>query len=106
MSLVVLLPLKPGARVRALDLLRRGGPFDEAFVTDLEVVFFTEGGTDETIEHLKAAEWADVAAGEPRPATVAYSSIRPHLTDEAFFTSTPGPGDSEGGDLYEPEARK
>jgi hypothetical protein len=32
--------------------------------------------------------------------------VQPHPTDEAFSTPTPGPGDSDGGDVFEPEAPK
>ena len=60
------------------------------------------------IETWQAAEgWhGPLWAGRQRPAEGAYSWTRPHPPDETFFTPTPGPGDSDGGDVYEPEAPK
>jgi hypothetical protein len=49
-----------------------------------------------------AAGWTELVAGPPRFAEGVYSWVRPHPPDETFFMSTPGPGDSDGGDLYEP----
>ena len=46
--------------------------------------------------------WAELSAGPPRVGEGVFSWLLPHLTDEAFFTPTPGPGDSEGGDVYSP----
>jgi hypothetical protein len=86
-------------------LLRRGPPSEgsiQAYVTEVEVVFLLEAGTD--VDRLADA-WADLSAGPPRVGEGVYAWLLPHLlTDEAFFTATPGPGDSEGGDVYEPSA--
>jgi hypothetical protein len=106
LNLVVVLPLKPGVGDRARDLLRRAPPAEgsiQAYVTDEEVVFLLE--TDADVDELIAA-WGELSAGPPRVAEGAYSWLIPHPTDEAFFTPTPGPGDSDGGDLYEPEPPK
>jgi hypothetical protein len=106
LSLVVVLPIKPGARDRARALLGRGPGFDgsvEAFVTEDEVVFHLRASAD--IERLEA-DWAELAAGPPRRAEGPYWWVQPHPTDEAFSTPTPGPGDSDGGDINEPEAPK
>lgn len=102
MNLVVVLPLRPGVRDRARDLLRREPPSEgriQAYVTEEEVVFLLE--TDAEVDRLTAA-WADLSAGPPRVGDGVYSWLLPHPTDEAFFTPTPGPGDSEGGDVYSP----
>ena len=125
MNLVVVLPIKPDARVRAGDLLRRGPPFDpdeaglerhQAFVSEAEAeaIFLVEADARESVERLvhdaglwEAAEgWTELVAGPPRVAEGAFSWARPHPPDETFFTPTPGPGDSDGGDIYEPEAPK
>ena len=106
MNLVVVLPIKPGARDRAGALLGRGPAFDasvEAFVTEDEVVFHVRDDAD--VERL-AADWAELAAGPPRRAEGPYWWVQPHPTDEAFSTPTPGPGYSEGGDVFAPEAPK
>ena len=123
MNLVVVLPIRPGARQRALELLRHGPPFDpdeaclerhQAFVTEDEAVFLFEADAREAVERLAddaelwqaVAGWTELVAEPPRLAEGVYSWVRPHPPDETFFTSTPGPGDSEGGDVFEPEAPK
>ena len=106
MNFVVVLPIKPGARDRARVLLGREPGFDgsvEAFVTEGEVVFHLRADAD--LERLEA-DWAELAAGPPRRAEGPYWWVQPHPTDEAFSTPTPGPGDSDGGDVFEPEAPK
>ena len=47
-----------------------------------------------------AAAWKDVVAGPPRLAEDAYSWSRPKRTDFVSFEPTPGPGDSDGGDVF------
>jgi hypothetical protein len=118
-NLVVVLPIKPGARERAQDLLRRGPPFDpdeaglerhQAFVTEDEVVFLFEADARDAVERLAddaalwqaAKGWTELVAGPPRLAEGVYSWARPHPADETFFAPTPGPGDSEGGDVFGP----
>jgi hypothetical protein len=104
LNLVVVLPLRPGARDRARDLLRREPPATsgiQAYVTEEEVVFLLE--TEAEVDRLEAA-WADLSAGPPRVGEGVSTWLFPHLTDEAFFTPTPGPGGSEGGDVYSPES--
>ena len=83
MNLVVVLPLRPGARDRARDLLRHGPPFDpdeaglerhQAFVSDTEVVFLFEADARQSVLRLvddaslwEAAEgWTELVAGPPR----------------------------------------
>ena len=114
---LVVLPLQPGASTRAGELLRAGPPFDpevvglerhQAFLTDEEAVFLFEADEKEAAERLvssaalsaAAAAWKDIVAGPPRLAEEAYSWVRPHVPDDVVFTPTPGPGGSDGGDLY------
>ncbi len=117
---VAVLPLKPGARDRAEALLREGPPFDleqtqfdrhQVFLTDQEVVFVFEGeGPSHTLDLpaedpalWKAAEgWRACLSDRPRVAVTAYSWARSEDEEGVSFTSTPGPGDSEGGELYSP----
>ncbi|MGH2500731.1 MAG: hypothetical protein ACRDF0_11670 [Candidatus Limnocylindria bacterium] len=118
--LVAVLPLKPGARGRAEALLREGPPFDleqtqfdrhQVFLTDREVVFVFEGeGPSDTVRQpaedpalWKASEgWQACLSDPPRVAVTAYSWERSTEEEGVSFTSTPGPGDSEGGELYSP----
>jgi hypothetical protein len=117
---VVVLPLKEGASERAAQLLRKGPPFDpyevglerhHVFLTETEAVFVFEAVDLDAAERLigddgiwQAAEvWKDLVAGPPRLAEDSYSWLRPHVPDDVSFAATPGPGDSEGGDLSSPE---
>jgi hypothetical protein len=118
--LVAVLPLKPGARARAEALLREGPPFDLqetqfdrhlVFLTDREVVFVFEGEGPSHTLHLPAedpalwraaAGWQACLSGRPRLAVTAYSWERSTDGEGVSFTPTPGPGDSEGGELYPP----
>lgn len=117
--LVVVAPLKEGERTRAEKLLEQGPPFElertrfdrhEVFVTEREVVFFFEGpagsllelpGEDPTLWKAAAA-WSKCLAGRPRVARRAFSWRRVEDREGILFAPTPGPGDSEGGDLYSP----
>jgi hypothetical protein len=118
--LVTVLPLKPGARDRAEALLREGPPFDleetqfdrhQVFLTDREVVFVFEGEEPSHTRHLPAedpalwkaaADWQACLSERPRVAVTAYSWERGTDGEGLSFESTPGPGDSDGGDLYSP----
>ena len=119
LNLIVVLPLRPGARDRARDLLRHGPPFDpdaaglerhQAFVSDSEAIFLFEAVAAEAVERLAddaslweaASGWTELVAGPPWLAEAVYSWTRPPPLDETFFMPTPGPGDSEGGDVYSP----
>jgi hypothetical protein len=116
---LVVIPLKPGVLDGVAALVRRGPPFDpnaadlerhHVFLTEHEAVFVFEGTTPETLERLAndaitwtaAGEWAELASGPLRVAEDVYDWIRPEPPDNVVFTSTPGPGDSDGGDLYAP----
>ena len=118
--LVVIAPLKKGGLARARQLLEEGPPFEleqtrfdahEVFVTEHEVVFLFEGPPGSTTLELPgqdprlwkaAAAWAECLAGRPRIARAAFAWRRIETSEGVTFAPTPGPGDSEGGDLYSP----
>lgn len=116
---VVVVPLQQGAQDRARSLLGKGPPFDPAaaglerhhvFLTDQEAMFVFEADTPDAVERLVSdqslwdalAGWNDLVAGPPRMAEDVYSWVRPHTPEEVSFAPTPGPGDSEGGDVFAP----
>ena len=112
---VVTARLKPGAAPEALELLRRGPPFDleasglerhMAFVGDDELVFVFEGeGAEEkTGRLLQASSVVDEAGplgrlidGEPSLPREVFSWERPPELEGVSFGPDPGPGDSDGG---------
>lgn len=116
----VIVPLIEGAGDRARALLAAGPPFDPAtweleehhvFATNSEVVFVFEAYDDGVLERLvrnstlwaSTSEWTEIVAGAPHIAPAVSSWSRPQ--DEAIgvsFEPTPGPGDSEGGDVFAP----
>jgi hypothetical protein len=89
--LIVVVPLRAGARKGAEELLGHGPPFDidrthlkrhEAFLTDHEVIFdFETPGTEPPIElraedpflHEAARAWDEIMASTPRKALPAFS---------------------------------
>jgi hypothetical protein len=114
---VVVLPLVEGAADRAAELLRGGPPFDpdevglgrhQVFLTESEAIFFFEAESSEAADRLlsngrlwaAAAAWKELVAGPPRLAEDVYSWYRAKRADYVSFEPTPGPGDSEGGDLF------
>ncbi len=115
----VVLPLKEGAREAASSLLEAGPPFDperiglehhEVFLTESEVVFlFTSQLGVEALEPLladpefwqDASAWGEHIAGPPRLAESVYSWTKPEAAENVSFLSTPGPGDSDGGDIFD-----
>jgi hypothetical protein len=121
--LVLVVPLKEGAYERARSLLAEGPPFElertefdrhEVFLTEREVVFvFESQGPTATLrlpgEDLSlwkaAARWQQLMAEKPRKAETAYAWTRPVDGEAVFFEPTPGPGDSEGGDVFAPSAK-
>lgn len=120
-GVVVLLPLKPGTRQRVRDLLAQGPPFDlvaagltrhQVFLADREAVFVVELPSESAIEHLAkntdfwvtAAAWRECVAGPARLARLAFSWVRPgDASGDVSFAATPGPGDSDGGDVFSPK---
>ena len=118
--MVVILPLKAGVRDRVRGLLAQGPPFElettefdrhEVYLTEREVVFvFDSPGSSATLKlpgedpslWKVAAAWQQLMAERPRKAETAYSWARPENGEAVFFGPTPGPGDSEGGELFSP----
>lgn len=97
---VVIVPLKPGARARVRELLELGPPFDpesaglerhQVFVTDQEAVFLFEAPDHSALDRLAkspslrwaAAAWRDYVGGPTRLAELAYSWARNSRGDEA-----------------------
>jgi hypothetical protein len=117
--LLLVLPLRPGVRDQAAALLRRGPPFDPAeagldrhqvFLSEKEAIFAFEADEATAVERLAdepalwqaLSGWTELVAGPPRLAEDVYSWLRPPAHEELFFEATPGPGDSEGGDVFAP----
>ena len=115
----VVVPLREGKRSEAERLLAKGPPFDpehvglerhEVFLTDLEAVFVFDAVSEHSLQKLltdskvwaRAAVWHEVVAGPPRVAKPFYAWASVQGRDDLFFASTPGPGDSEGGNIYSP----
>jgi hypothetical protein len=66
-----------------------------------------EGVEPDAIERLLAASesiWSELAGGPPRIAEDVPAWVSPDPPGHLSFTATPGPGDSEGGDVYAPRA--
>lgn len=98
--LVVVVPLRHGARKRAEELLEKGPPFDvtathlsrhEVFLTDREVIFdFETPGAEAPLElrvedpalHAVAEAWDEVMAGSPRKATPVFEWAREPRHDD------------------------
>ncbi len=116
---LLVLPLRPGVRDQAAALLRRGPPFDPAeaglerhhvFLGEQEAIFAFDAAEASAVERLAAGPglwealsgWTELVAGPPRLAEDVYSWLRPPAHEELFFGATPGPGDSEGGDVFAP----
>jgi hypothetical protein len=118
--LVVVVPLKAGAYEKARSLLAEGPPFElertefdrhEVFLTHREVVFVFESeqssatlrlpGEDPSLWRVAAA-WEKLMAERPRKAENVFTWARLEIFEDVFFEPTPGPGDSEGGDVFSP----
>jgi hypothetical protein len=116
---VVVLPLKEGTHERAAAVLEKGPPFDPAqaglarhqvFLTDREAIFVIEADAADAVDRPvkdtslwgAAAAWNDLVAGPPRIAEEVFSWVRPHPDEYISSAPSPGPGDSDGGDLYAP----
>jgi hypothetical protein len=92
----VVVPLRPGALDRVLELAAQGPPFDpaetpltrhELIVTEREAIFRFEAADEHGLARLlgrfdlasAAAVWGELVAGPPRLATTAYSWERAEL---------------------------
>jgi hypothetical protein len=113
------LPIRRGSLARAKRLLADRLPFDpeapgleshEILVSDEEVVFVFEAPSQDFRDRLVAeakawtagGAWKDLAAAAPRFAETAYASRRFEPQDQLSSAPTPGPGDSDGGDIFAP----
>jgi hypothetical protein len=117
--IALVLPLKRGLRARAETLLQHGPPFDpeaagleshEILVTDDEVIFLFEAPEQHVVGRLVAEAsawtaahpWKDLVAAAPRVAETAYTWRRCERQEQLSSAPTPGPGDSDGGDVFAP----
>lgn len=116
---VIVLPLRAGAEEDVRKLLASGPPFDPAAVEGLdrhevsltsdEVVFLFESNLGPaTLKRLlarheiwrAASSWHEYVTGPPRVADVVFSWSRPANGNGMSYLATPGPGDSDGGDIF------
>jgi len=114
---VVVVPLREGANQKAAELLRGGPPFDpetvglerhQVFLTEIEAVFVFEAASQDAAQKLVGEDafwsavsaWKELVAGPPRLADDTYSWARPWVPDDVSFEPTPGPGNSDGGDVF------
>ena len=117
--LAVVVPVRKGKRDKAERLLAKGPPFDpehvglerhEVFLGERDAIFVFDATSDVSLEKLladarlwaSAAAWHDVVAGPPRLVRAFYAWEAVRELDNVFFTPTPGPGESEGGNIYAP----
>jgi hypothetical protein len=118
--IAMIVPLADGAGDRARALIEAGPPVDPAawaieeqqvFVTDSEIAFVFETADGGILERLgsgptlwaNAPEWREIATGTPHVALAGYSWSRPEDENTGLaFKPTPGPGYSEGGDVFVP----
>ncbi|MBA3718565.1 MAG: hypothetical protein H0W87_10115 [Actinobacteria bacterium] len=114
----VVVLLREEKREEAELLLVQGAPFEperiglerhEVFFTDQEAIFVFEATAELDLRKLLAdfeawasAAWHDVVAGPPRTAKPLFVWEAVAESDGLSFASTPGPGDSEGGDVFSP----
>jgi hypothetical protein len=71
----------------------------EVFVTAEELILVCEAKDDAALLSWIEA-WREHLAGQPRLAESVYSWARPRDEEELSFLPTPGPGDSDGGDIF------
>ena len=111
---VIVVPLRDGARRDALELLREGPPVEVeeldrylAFVSSGEAVLMLEGPDvgrhdgrpwENPSAWRDGERWARYAASAPRVASTVHAWERSREIQGVFFGPWPGPGDSEGGD--------
>jgi len=116
--LALVVPLKADAFDAVRDLLAEGPPFDpeqvpgldrhEVFLSHDEAVFvFDSGASADALALLAepdflrtAITWREHIAGPPRVAEDVYSWTRIEESPELSYLPTPGPGDSDGGDIF------
>lgn len=111
-TIALVLPLKPGARRRAEELLAHGPPLDpeaagldryEVLLTETEAIVVLNGPAHaESRVWAPDTAWDELLAGPPRLADMAYDWERNVRVDDISSAPTPGPGDSDGGDVFAP----
>jgi len=118
-ALAVVLPLKPVAQDQVRALLDTGPPFDpeaieglerhEVFLTGTEAVFVFEsslgmGALAALLANPQvwqtAGAWREHVGGPPRIAESVFSWSRAEEPENVSYLPTPGPGDSDGGEIY------
>jgi hypothetical protein len=114
--IIVVFRIKAGAHQRVRRLVAEQAAFapsdpglerHHVFVTDAEVILFFEGAETSLARVLvdpsvTAGGWHQHVTGPPHVADDAYSWASVEARDDLYFAATPGPGDSEGGDVYPP----
>ena len=115
---IVIIPIKDGSHEHVRRLVGEGPPFARGdpelerrhvFVTEGEVAIFLEG-TGTSLQRVLAAPslaavaaaWGEFVASPPRVAEDAHCWVKVDDGEGLSFEPTPGPGDSEGGDVYPP----
>jgi hypothetical protein len=112
--IAVVVPLKPESHDAVRAVLQSGPPFDpqqipclerhEVLLAAEEAIFLFEPrlGSDALTDILStvAASWRDHLAGPPRLAEEVYAWASGADPDDLSFLPTPGPGDSDGGDVF------
>jgi hypothetical protein len=115
---IVIIPIKDGSHEHVRRLVAERPPFARGdpelerrhvFVAEGEVVIFLEG-TETSLERVLAAPslaavaaaWGEFVASPPRVAEDAPFCVKVDDGEGLSFEPTPGPGYSEGGDLYPP----
>jgi hypothetical protein len=112
--IAVVVPLKPESHDAVRALLLSGPPFDPEQIPGLErhevllaaeeaiFLFDPRLGSDALTDILSnvAAFWRDHVAGPPRLADEVYSWASGADSEDLSFLPTPGPGDSDGGDVF------
>jgi hypothetical protein len=117
--MIIIVPLKPESHGDVARLLKQGPPFDPEAIEGLdrhtvlltsdEAVFVFEShlGADALAPLLAKPElweavagWGEHVAGPPRFAEEVFSWSRNEPDEDVSFLPTPGPGDSDGGDIY------
>jgi hypothetical protein len=117
--MLLVVPIKPAHHEAVRELLEAGPPFrpdqvsglarHEVFLTQTEVVFVFESavGADALAAALgnpevweAAASWRKHFDGPPRIGEQFYSWKPTDVPGDVSYLPTPGPGDSDGGDIY------
>jgi hypothetical protein len=109
---VVIVPLREEAYEEALALLSKGPPFEleeteftrnRAYATYSEIVFVFESPGPTATSRLAAENPSVWKVARPwRMGQTVFSRARGRDLEGVSYAATPGPGDSEGGDVFAP----